>query len=70
MNARIAQLSTELNAVRQCQDPTFNEVVIPGRFDKFDAFPSTDLMYQNNGYFHKGFDLGTGFAIYPLEDSL
>lgn len=71
MNSRIAQLSAELNTARHCQDAAFNDVMIPDRFDKFDAFASTDLIYQsNNGYYQRGLDIGTGFSMYPLEDSL
>lgn len=71
LNARIAQLSAELSAVRHCQDTTFNDVMLPERFDKFDAFPSTDLMYQaSDGFFPKGLDVGADFSLYSLEDTL
>lgn len=71
LNARIAHLSSELSTIRHCQDPTFNEVVLPERFDKFDAFSSTDLMYQaSDGFFDKGLDTGSDFTMYSFEDSL
>lgn len=71
LNARIAHLSAELSAMQHCQHPTINEVALPERFDKFDAFSSTDLIYQaSDGFFDKGLDTGSDFAMYSFEDSL
>lgn len=71
LNGRIAQLSAELSVVRHCQNSTFNEVILPERFDKFDAFSTTDLMYQaSDGFFDKGLNNGSDFTMYSFEDSL
>lgn len=70
MNAQIAQLSSELSAARHCHEAGFNEAMMSERFDKFDAFPSTDLVYQNIGFFPKGIDMGPNFNMYPMDDNL
>lgn len=71
LKARIVQLSAELSVVRHCQNPTFNEVILPERFDKFDAFSTTDLMYPaSDGFFDKGLDAISNFAMCSFEDSL
>lgn len=72
LNARIAQLSAELNTVRHCQDSTFNELMLPDKFDKFDAFSSTDMIYQaSDGFYDKGgANFHSDFALHSFEDSL
>lgn len=72
LNSRISELSAELNALRHCQDNTFNDMMIPDKFDKFDAFSSTDLMYNaGDTYYDKGpIDISAEFALHNFEDSL
>ncbi|KAK5947459.1 hypothetical protein PMZ80_001609 [Knufia obscura] len=72
LNSRIAELSTELTAVRHCQDSSFGDLMISDKFDKFDAFSSTDMIYNpSDTYYDKGpIDLNSEFALHSFEDSL
>lgn len=72
LNGRIAELSTELNALRHCQDGSFSDLMISDKFDKFDAFSSTDMIYNGGDtYYDKGpIDLNSEFALHSFEDSL
>ena len=58
--------------VRQCQDSSFGELMMPDKFDKFDAFSSTDMIYHaGDNYYDKGpMDLNSEFALNSFEDSL
>lgn len=56
----MAELFTELNTMRQCRDSSFDDHIISDKFNKFDAFSSTDtIVYSiSDTYFGKGpFDL-------------
>jgi hypothetical protein len=72
LNNRIAELSTELSALRSSQDQPFSEMLMPDKFDKFDAFSTTDLVYNGpDCYFDKNaVDLNSEFALHSFEDSL
>jgi len=72
LNGRITELSTELNALRHCQDGSFSDLMISDKFDKFDAFSSTDMIYNGGDtYYDKGpIDLNSEFALHSFEDSL
>ncbi|KIW60985.1 hypothetical protein PV05_01157 [Exophiala xenobiotica] len=72
LNNRIAELNTELNTLRSCQDQPFSEMLMPDKFDKFDAFSATDLVYNGpDCYFDKNaVDLNSEFALHSFEDSL
>lgn len=73
LNSRISELSSELNALRTCQDQSFSEMLMPDKFDKFDAFSTPDNMLYNGPecYFDKNaVDLNSEFALHSFEDSL
>ncbi|EXJ68634.1 uncharacterized protein A1O5_08428 [Cladophialophora psammophila CBS 110553] len=73
LNGRIAELTAELNALRSCQDQSFSEMLMPDKFDKFDAFSTHDNMLYNGPdcYFDKNaVDLNSEFALHSFEDSL
>ena len=72
LNHKIAALHTELNALRTCQDQPFSEMLMPDKFDKFDAFSSHDMIYNGpEVYFDKNaVDLNSEFALHSFEDSL
>lgn len=71
LNNRISELTTELNALRTCQDQSFSELLTE-KFDKFDAFSAHDMVYNGPGcYFDKNaVDLNSEFALDSFEDSL
>ncbi|KAK5081897.1 hypothetical protein LTR70_006516 [Exophiala xenobiotica] len=73
LNSRIAELSTELTTMRQCQDSSFSDLITSDKFDKFDAFSSTNTVIYNTSdtYYDKGpFDLNSEFALHSFEGSL
>ncbi|KAK5060220.1 hypothetical protein LTR84_010105 [Exophiala bonariae] len=72
LNNRIAELSAELNALRTCQDQSFSEMLMPDKFDKFDAFSAHDMLYSGpDSYFDKNaVDINSEFALHSFEDSL
>ncbi len=72
LNNRIAELNAELNALRTCQDQSFSEMLMPDKFDKFDAFSAHDMLYNGpDAYFDKSaVDLNSEFALHSFEDSL
>jgi predicted nuclease with TOPRIM domain len=72
LNNRIADLNGELNSLRSCQDQSFSEMLMPDKFDKFDAFSATDMLYNGpDCYFDKNaVDLNSEFALHSFEDSL
>lgn len=72
LNSRITELTTELNSIRTCQDQSFSDLLITDKFDKFDAFSSTDMVYNGpDCYFDKSaVDLNSEFALHSFEDSL
>ncbi|KAI1614945.1 hypothetical protein EDD37DRAFT_650048 [Exophiala viscosa] len=72
LNNRIVDLNGELNTLRNCQDQSFSEMLMPDKFDKFDAFSATDMLYNGPGcYFDKNaVDLNSEFALHSFEDSL
>jgi DNA repair exonuclease SbcCD ATPase subunit len=70
LNSRIAALTTELNSMRNSSDQSFSEMLMPDKFDKFDAFSSHDMIY-NGPYFDKdAVDMNSEFALHSFEDSL
>jgi hypothetical protein len=73
LNGRISELTAELNALRSCQDQSFSDMLMPDKFDKFDAFSTPDTMLYNGPdcYFDKNaVDLNSEFALHSFEDSL
>lgn len=72
LNNRISELTSELGSLRSCQDQTFSDMLMPEKFDKFDAFSAHDMIYTGrDGYFDKhGGDLNSEFALHSFEDSL
>ncbi|KIW99768.1 uncharacterized protein Z518_10696 [Rhinocladiella mackenziei CBS 650.93] len=72
LNNRIAELTAELTALRSCQDQSFSEMLMPDKFDKFDAFSAHDMLYNGpDCYFDKNaVDLNSEFALHSFEDSL
>ncbi|RMZ88487.1 hypothetical protein DV736_g4283, partial [Chaetothyriales sp. CBS 134916] len=72
LNSKITKLTSELNAIRSCQDQSFSEIVLPDKFDKFDAFPSHEMLYNGSEvYFDKtAVDVNSQFALHSFEDSL
>lgn len=72
LNARISELNTELMALRSVQDQSFSEMLLPDKFDKFDAFSAHDIVYNGpEGYFDKSAaDLNAEFSLHSFEDSL
>jgi len=72
LNNRISELTAELNALRSCQDQSFSEMLLPDKFDKFDAFSAHDMIYHGpDSYFDKhAVDLNSEFALHSFEDSL
>ncbi|EXJ93742.1 hypothetical protein A1O1_02135 [Capronia coronata CBS 617.96] len=72
LNNQIAELSAEVNALRSCQDQSFSDMLMPDKFEKFDAFFGHDL--PGNGpdcYFDKTtIDLNSEFSLHSFEDSL
>jgi hypothetical protein len=73
LNGRISELTAELNALRSCQDQSFSEMLMPDKFDKFDAFSTPDNMLYKGPecYFDKNaVDLNSEFALHSFEDSL
>ncbi|KIW12168.1 hypothetical protein PV08_09443 [Exophiala spinifera] len=72
LTGRISELNAELNALRACQDQSFSEMLMPDKFDKFDAFSSTGILYHpSDSYFDKNApDLNSEFALHSFEDSL
>ena len=72
LNNRIVDLNGELNTLRNCQDQSFSEMLMPDKFDKFDAFSATDMLYNGpDCYFDKNaVDLNSEFALHSFEDSL
>jgi predicted nuclease with TOPRIM domain len=72
LNSRISELNAELNALRSCQDQSFSEMLMPEKFDKFDAFAAHDMLYTGpESYFDKSAaDLNSEFALHSFEDSL
>ena len=52
LNARIQELTSELNRVRSTNDVPYNEMMMP---EKFDAIPRTDVAYSGpEFYFDRG----------------
>lgn len=72
LNVRISELSAELIAFRHCQDPTFGDLMAPDKFEKFDAFSSTDMLYNpGDGCYDKGpVGMSSEFTLHSFEDSL
>lgn len=75
LHARVAQLSAELNIIRNFQDPALTEMMLPAkfdRFDKFDAFSSSDMLYTaSDGFYNKAdVTFPADFSLHPFEDSL
>jgi len=72
LNNRIAELTAELNALRSCQDQSFSDMLMPDKFDKFDAFSAHDVLCNGpECYFDKSaVDLNSEFALHSFEDSL
>lgn len=71
LNGRITQLSEELSSIKHGQDSSFNDMITNDRFDSFDAFSSTELVYNpSDSYYDKEpMDLNTDFCL-DFEDSL
>jgi AP-1-like factor len=73
LNARISQLTAELGSLRTGHsDQPFSEMLMPDKFDKFDAFAAHDMLYNGpESYFDKSAaDLNSEFALHSFEDSL
>ncbi|KIW39143.1 uncharacterized protein PV06_08945 [Exophiala oligosperma] len=72
LTGRISQLNAELNTLRSCQDQSFSDMLMPDKFDKFDAFSSTDILYNGtDSYVDKNAaDVNSEFALHSFEDSL
>ena len=72
LNGRISQLATELNSLRNCSDQSFSEMLMPDKFDKFDAFSAHDMAYKGPEYYFdkNAVDLNSEFALHSFEDSL
>jgi len=72
LNGRISELTTQLHALRSCQDQSFSEMLLPDKFDKFDAFSAHGMMYNGpDCYFDKNaVDVNSEFALHSFEDSL
>lgn len=68
LNARISELNTELNALRSCQDQSFSEMLLPNKFDKFDAFSAHDMLYTGSG--SSSSNLNSDFGLQSFEESL
>lgn len=72
LNGKISELTQELSALRNCSDQSFSEMLMPDKFDKFDAFSAHDMIYNGpDCYFDKNaVDLNSEFALHSFEDSL
>lgn len=72
MNSKISDLASELNTVRHCTETTYNDMMIPEKFDKFDAFSTSDFIYNPGGtYYDKGPVMATtDFGLHEFEESL
>ena len=72
LTGKISDLTTELNSMRNCPDQSFSEMMMPEKFDKFDAFSAHDMIYNGpEHYFDKrAVDLNSEFALHSFEDSL
>ncbi|EXJ92082.1 hypothetical protein A1O3_00632 [Capronia epimyces CBS 606.96] len=72
LNNRIAELTTEINSLRSCQDQSFSDMLLPDKFDKFDAFSGHDMLHDGpDCYFDKtAVDLNSEFSLHSFEDSL
>lgn len=72
LNSKISQLTTELNSLRNCSDQSFSEMLMPDKFDKFDAFSAHDMIYKGPEYYFdkNAVDLNSEFALHSFEDSL
>lgn len=66
LNGRISELTSELSSLRSGQDQSFSEMLMPDKFDKFDAFSAHDMIYFDG----KAADLDSEFALHSFEDSL
>ena len=69
LNARIAELNSEIEALQTSPDLSFSDFLTP---DKFDAVPGSDMYYSGpECYFDKtAVDLNSEFALSQLEDTL
>lgn len=69
---RISELNAELEALRSCQDQSFSDMLMPEKFEKFDAFSGHDMYYNGpEVYFDKNaVDMNSEFALHSFEDSL
>ena len=69
LNARIAELNSEIDTLRSSGDVSFSDFLLP---DKFDAVPGSDLYYTGpECYFDKNaVGLTSELALSALEDSL
>ena len=72
LNSRISELAAELNTVRHCPDVTYDDMMMPDKFDKFDAFSTSDFIYNpGDTYYDKGpVDMTADFGIHDFEESL
>ena len=72
MTSRIAELNSELESLRSCADQTFSDLLVPEKFEKFDAFSGHEI-YHNGPecYLDKNaVDLNSEYALHSFEDSL
>jgi len=69
LNARIQDLTSELEMIRSSNDMSFSELLTP---EKFDAIPGSDMMYSGpEFYFDKGvMDPNSEFSLNQLDDAL
>lgn len=72
LNNRIAELTAELGTLRSCQDQSFSEMLIPDKFDKFDAFGAHDMLYNRSDSYADGtaLDFDSEFPLDSLGGSL
>ncbi|KAL2437189.1 hypothetical protein ABEF95_016734 [Exophiala dermatitidis] len=72
LNNRIAELTTELGTLRSCQDQSFSEMLIPDKFDKFDAFGAHDMLYNRSDSYADAtaLDFDSEFPLDSLGGSL
>lgn len=70
LNAKITELSAEINIVQNCQDADYGELMMPGKFDKFDAFSSTGMVGFETYYDRRSMEINTDFSLNLFEDSL
>jgi predicted nuclease with TOPRIM domain len=73
LNNRISELDAELTTLRSCHDRSYDDMLMPDRFDKFDhfdAFSLHDTLYSGPYLDKSGVDLDSESAYHNFEDSL